>query len=329
MLLPEINTWVQWGKIFTDTKIWTPIIKEICEKEGIQFIDIRSGFPGTNAVFILDNTYVIKIYPKRCHSDYEHELEIQGILQENSNIIIPRILYNGVFMDRVKWPYIIMEYIQGEAIRDVRDKIARQNKIEIYSQLGKMVKEIHDTSFDSMSNMNISDESYKSFINHRIKDCVKENIKKEVLSEKVIDQIPDFINSVDITPQNFTKVLVNGDLTEDHLLLKKCNGRWEIAALIDLADGKIAQREYDWIALWFSLLNSDVEGMKAFMYSYNSSININEEFRNKAMVFTFLHQFGAEIIENELKNEEKSKIESIEQLKDLLWPQALKGDKNA
>lgn len=327
MLLPEIESWEQWGKIFTDTKLWTPVVKEICKGHNITFSDIRAGFPGTNAVFILDNEYVVKIYAPGCHEDYTHELEIHSVLQKNDDIPVPKILLNGVFEDRALWPYIIMEYRNGYPIREVRKKISRENLLEIYSSLGKIVRKIHDTSFSSFSNAKNLPKDWKRFINNRIEECIIENIEKGILTSEVIDEIKPFIEGNNILSLKDDMVLLNGDLTEDHLLLEEYSGNWEISALIDLADGRIGVKEYDWIPLWFGLLDMDIEGLEVFMHSYDRKIVIDEKFRSKAMTYTLLHQYGTLIISDVLKKMSNSSIDSLKILQELLWKNPTRGEK--
>src|SRR5450756_2156449 len=66
LFLPLVTTWEEWSRIFTDITLWEPAIREICRKEGIAVTTVQPGFPGTNAVFLLDDKMVIKISPPQC-----------------------------------------------------------------------------------------------------------------------------------------------------------------------------------------------------------------------------------------------------------------------
>ncbi|MTI46424.1 phosphotransferase [Sporosalibacterium faouarense] len=320
MLLPEIRNWKHWGEIFTNEEIWLPIVKAICSNEGICFDNIRAGYPGTNAVFILDNKYVIKIYPERCHKDYEHEVEVHKALQENRKIPIPKVICNGSFQDRIVWPYMIMEYKYGKAIRDIRDKISHENLMDIYKDLGEIVKEIHNTSSIKLEQMGTSNINWIKFVNNREKNYIKNNKGISRLSNTAKIKIPSLIRQWFENNKDSSLNLVNGDLTEDHLLLEFKNSKWQISSIIDLADSLIGQKEYEWVPLWFGLINRNKLGMETFMNAYDSNTALDEEFREKAMVFTFLHQFGEEIIDETLEKLGVSNVETIDELKDILWP---------
>ena len=86
-------SWEEWGRIFTDITVWEPAIREICRREGISVTTVYPGFPGTNAVFLLDDKMVIKISPPQCHDDHRNELEIGRVL--GNRVPIPKVLCAG------------------------------------------------------------------------------------------------------------------------------------------------------------------------------------------------------------------------------------------
>ena len=87
-LLPPVETWDQWSSIFSDMALWEPVVSEICSHEGIVYSCIEAGYPGTNAVFIVDRKYVIKIYnPFWKELGVERELHIT--LGRNVKVPVP------------------------------------------------------------------------------------------------------------------------------------------------------------------------------------------------------------------------------------------------
>ncbi len=113
--------------------------------------------------------------------------------------------------------------------------------------------------------------------------------------------------------------LVHGDLTEDHWLLLNKMGRWSISALIDFADAIICPATYEWPALWVGALGRDHDSLHAFMNSYDPNINIDGDFYRHAMAYTFLHEFGVDILEYILPRSSTNDIASIDSLIQLFW----------
>ena len=51
-MLPEIRTWSEWGRLFTDAALWAPAVREVCRQTQLPVTEIEAGYPGTNvAVF--------------------------------------------------------------------------------------------------------------------------------------------------------------------------------------------------------------------------------------------------------------------------------------
>ena len=86
MLLPAIRTWAEWGEMFTNVAQWAPVVRAICRKEGIPCRDLEAGYPGTNAVYIVDRTCVVKVYAPFCHEDYALECDLYPILARDPQI---------------------------------------------------------------------------------------------------------------------------------------------------------------------------------------------------------------------------------------------------
>ena len=117
-------------------------------------------------------------------------------------------------------------------------------------------------------------------------------------------------------------MLVHADLTEDHLLLINDHEQWSISGLIDFADIEVAPREYEWIPLWFGLLDCNPDAFISFMRSYDSDYTLNEQWRDRMLAMTFLHRYGVPIVANALGERAKT-LRTLKDLKEALWPSTL------
>lgn len=320
MRIPEIKSWNDWAKIYTSMKIWEPVVREICLIEGIEINEVKESYPGTNAVFILDEKYVIKIAPAECHKDYYIECELGKVLENEK--LIPTIIAKGVYIDRIDWPYMIMEFNEGTAIREVRQAIKNENKIQIFSELAEIIKCFHSKDISILKEIDHSKTGWLNFIKDRRSKLISELKDLDVLSMKAISEIEEFVN--DFRFEEGDLVLLNADLTEDHLFLKEKNGHWRISALIDLADSMVGVREYEWVALWFGAFNRELESLQAFMKAYDGSDSMNEKFLNTVLAYTFVHKFGVFMIREVLDKESCGIINSLEELKEKLWFRVVK-----
>ncbi|MBN1580505.1 MAG: aminoglycoside phosphotransferase family protein [Anaerolineae bacterium] len=318
MLLPAIQTLQEWGAMFTDVAQWTAAVDEICRRERIRYRQIEAGYPGSHAVFCLDRSYVVKIYAPFFPEDFDLERTLYPVVSRHTNIPSPRLVAQGILEDAIRWPYIVMDFKPGQPIREVRDRIAPDNLIEIAATLGDMIRKIHDIPLTQLDGLGDLIEDWETFARDRKARCVEDLCANNLLPPSVIDAIPAFLAAhAETTSQPLR--LVNGDLTEDHILLEQRHGSWCISGLIDFGDAMIAPREYEWIALWFSALDCQGDEFRACMQSYGTDIALDGPFFDAAMAFTLLHEFAAGIIDWTLKRWEYPPVQSFRALQDLLW----------
>ncbi len=137
-----------------------------------------------------------------------------------------------------------------------------------------------------------------------------------MLPRTLLDAIPSFVHPVLEAEDEL--LLVSGDVTEDHILLVEGDEGWSISGLIDFADALIAPPAYEWVALWFSALRRDADALRAFLEGYGG-LTADTTFCRTAMAFTFLHEFGAEIMAEELRGEDTAALTSVQALQAILW----------
>ncbi len=320
-MLPIIHSWGEWGKFFTDVARWRPAVLEICRQAGLAVREVEAGFPGTNAVFVLDRAYVLKVYAPFCHRDFEIERALYPLL--SPVLPVPQVIAQGVFEDRRPWPYIVMNFLPGRPIREVRAQIPHDNLLDIAADLGRMVHTLHRIPPEPLLAPAGPLEPWERFLKERRKNLAAQNRREGALPLTLLKELPYFLTETLSTMPPSAAVLLNGDLTEDHILLEERDGVWRISALIDFADSLVGPVDYEWAALWFSGLARDAGCRQAFMAAYDPDLPLDAAFYRRALAFTFLHEFGAEIIAEVMGQLGNPQIASLEELTARLWKAAL------
>ncbi len=322
--LPTVTSWEQWSRIFTDVATWAPAIREIGRRAGLPVTTVKAGYPGTNAVFIVDAdsgdpTYVVKIYCPFCREDFTLERILHPLLMRYPDLPVPVSIGHGILKGEMDWPYLILSFLPGDAIRDVRPVIPRANLISIARELGHCVKVLHRIPQSSRLPLEPLLGEWEILAEQLLVKTLDDLTAKRILSPELIRKIPDLVDSTLEDQAPSEPVLVNGDLTEDHVLVQERDGTWHMSGLIDFADSLIAPRDYEWLALWFGALDQDPVALRAFLHGYKADFPIDETFRRRAMVFTFLHEFGAFMIEMALRKLGAPDVKSLKHLETLLW----------
>jgi len=318
-LLPVITTWAEWGRMFTNTAQWTAAVREICRRHTLPVQHVEAGYPGTNAVFVVDDAYVVKIYAPFCPEDFDLERELYALLGANPRLPVPQLIAQGILEDQIRWPYIIIDFKPGVPIREARKRIPHRNLMRIAGKLGEMVRELHRVPVASLTSLAHTQASWQQYVRQRQVEVTDAALWDGILPEPVVAEIPEFLAAALAGTEAVPVALLNGDLTEDHILLVQRDGRWRISGLIDFGDALVGARDYEWIALWFSALDRDYEELAAFMTAYDSHLKLDDAFFTRAMAFTFLHEFGPDILAVTLKAMGQPQIESLQELQALLW----------
>ncbi|MFQ5934276.1 MAG: phosphotransferase family protein, partial [Dehalococcoidia bacterium] len=243
-LLPQVESWKEWGGIFTDVAVWEPVVRDICSLEGLPFSPMEASFPGTNAVFILDRKYVVKVFTP-FWQDFDVELELHAVLSSYGKIPIPSIVSTGVFADRIDWPYLITEYINGTPMREVREHIGKENLLEMGKELGEIVRELHQINLATVKSVERTKESWSVFLQRRRAQCISELRQKAILPRKIVDELQVLLQKNIGQFEQCPLALVHGDLTEEHLLLEQREDKWVIIGLIDFGDARAGARKYE------------------------------------------------------------------------------------
>jgi serine/threonine protein kinase len=289
----DICDWTLWGRIFQSIEAFEMLIKHIFKKEKIDFDEIEQCKPGTNAVFKVGN-YIIKIYAPEesgLNTDSDYYTEVFGMQRANAmNIPIPKLVAKGTVEDKYKFRYLIMEYIKGETLGDIENRLSSKEKVIIGQKL-RGITENMNKYCDTFNNIDIINRELNnkrwnifldSFNNERI-----EYLKKLVLKNQVY---------------------VHGDLNPDNVLIHE-NGQ---VYIIDFADALLAPSEYELPAIICELFCFD----KAFMKGYFGEQK-TEDITEICLKGLLIHDFGSNIIRSNFGN--INEIISIKVLKDRLY----------
>lgn len=282
---------------------------------------ISTGYPGSTAVFLVDKQFVVKIFPPFLVQDYHLEKEVYDLIDTRLDPYLPELLAYGVYPDKIDWPYLVLSFLPGQAIREVREEISAENKQTIARELGWYIRRLHGTPLDRAEVMEVETADWIAFLVERRKRCLEELRDKTSLPMAVLREIAYFLNTDVLRPSgDFRPLLLNGDFTEDHLLLEKRLGEWRVTGLIDWADALAGAQEYEWVALWFGLCSQEASMFREVLKAYDPNLVLNNAFRHRMLAFTFIHRFGPHLLGELLGQPGAPTITTLAELQSWLWP---------
>lgn len=323
-ILPAIDDWSDWSAIFVDEARWRPAIEALWAIEPALATDtgmtrvetVRAGYPGTCAVFILNEVVVIKFFPPMVAGDFIRERAVYRLLG-NSLPELPSLLAAGVWRDRSHWPFLVTSLCPGLAWRDARATVPAPHRLAMARALGERVRRVHDAPLPAGQVWPPVD-AWLRLVAGRLPAASAALHNSGVLpatvaaaGEALLRETPWF----DGRP-----CLLHADLTEDHVLVMEQAGRYSLSGLIDWADAEVGDPVYEWVALFFGFCGRDTRLFSAFMDGYAPAGGRSLPPRRRLLAYTLLHRFGLPIIADALPEETRRQLTGLDELAGRLFP---------
>ena len=217
----------------------------------------------------------------------------------------------------MEWPYLVFSFLPGAAWRDALPALPPNERAAIMGDLGRAIRAVHDTPLPASGSWPAR-AAWEPFLNQRLAQIPQELRLRTALPDGVIAAIEATLAGTAwyAAPPR----LLHADLTEDHLLVSRPAGRWEINGLFDWADAEVGDPYYEWIALWFGLCRRRVELWRAFLVGYDPAGPDDYPDIERLTAFTFLHRFGTGILNDILAPDEQRALNGLGELQQALFP---------
>jgi hypothetical protein len=127
-----VQTWERWCQIFNDLEIFRHEILEICRMHGVRVQRLGETFPGTHAVFFVNDDIVLKLFCPVRYSSYALELALhEGAL--GGSEYFPKVFFHGISPSG--YEYIAFERFNGIPIREVGLEAMTPEVLEALAEL--------------------------------------------------------------------------------------------------------------------------------------------------------------------------------------------------
>jgi len=311
--LPLIHSFEEYEKFKQQIAALEDAAKKIMHRYQLPDLPLVLFSEGTNIVFAHGKHQVIKIFPPFHQKQYQSERLVLQQLQGKLSVKTPILQHHGEFSG---WPYIVMSQLKGTLLETLWEGMEHANKAIILSELGALIKEVHALPIDGLEAI---DSHWEQFIEKEIAHCVKHHQSNQ-LSEGLLQQIPDFLDSVKATlPKINRPVILTGEYTPMNFLVKQTDGIWHIDGLIDFGDAMLGLPEYDLLGPGAFLIQGDKELLKTFLTAYGyPKEKLTANLSRQLTALMLLHQYSNLNIQVRIEGWQ-NKVNTIEDLQDLVW----------
>lgn len=309
MEFPIITTNEEFSEHF-QSEIWAEAAKQICSRHKILFTQLKRSEHGEHIVFLIDDSFVIKIY-RPARNCYEREKKALEFVDGKTDFKIPRIVQIG---EIANLNYILMTQMTGAAMTRAQWlTVPEKEQLEFVSKLATGLKTIHSLNADSF----VCD--WHDFVKDRAETFVERQIAHGVNVE-IIKSLPAFIETnLKLLPAKHPTVFLHGDVHFGNLRLEKSSGAWQISGLFDFADSRRGFFEYDFLAVNLLMIQGQNEIQREFFKAYGyAESELDETLRKRMMMLTMLYE-TSDLRRYALRLKPEAVDFSLEQLEKGIW----------
>ena len=237
-----------YGEHLADPVYWGPYVREVLDRHGLPAAPVEPPFPGSFPTFLVGDV-VVKLFGDAFDGQRSSEIEaaVHGLLATERKIPAPALLASGrLFYTPPTWPYLVTQRVPGTAIRDVQ--VTAEFGAHVAAGLGAIVANLHQLTPPAK----VLDRD----LLERLRNEAPARLARYGLPAHLVEQVPEFL--ADAEPAT---TLVHGDITADHVFIDGDG----ITAIIDWGDALVADRNYEFPAVFLDALRGDGDHLNAFL----------------------------------------------------------------
>lgn len=272
VLLPTIASEHDYSKVYADTSVWLPAAKVIGARHGLAASELRRATLGTNVVFRTE-TRILKLFCGLWYDDFRSEY---AALSHVQGLPVPEIIAAG---ELEGWPYLVMSIVPGVPALEVWGSLDLKIQTSIMRELGQLLRQLH--GHPPVAELATD---WSAFLRERIARSDAHHRADEPWRTWIRERVTGFAEP------SFEPVLLNADITEDHLLLSERGGSWGISGLIDFGDARMGHAYYDFVAPLAFYTFGQPSLSHSLVESYG--LQLTAEVMGRLTTYCLLHEFG-------------------------------------
>jgi hypothetical protein len=137
-----VKNWNEWCQVFNRLEFWECEIHQVCHQHGIKIHQVKKTFPGTHAVFFINDDLVLKFFCPVQYNSWQVEKDIhQNFLSGNS--LYPVILFEGKSL--TGYDYLFFTKSPGLSLRELGvERLSRRS----LAQLARVVVDLQSQTLN-------------------------------------------------------------------------------------------------------------------------------------------------------------------------------------
>lgn len=235
-----------------------------------------------------DKKYVLKIFYKK----NRWNREVHALKALRTTMKVPNLLHYGIIADGTEW--LIYDYINGDLLLDIYDRVSHDELIRIYYLAGVELKKLHQyKDYDFFGSVDIDGQSLEGFTSFEARmrnemDKYKCDIYSEVhddidLINKGLEALEPLYKVIDCSIQ---PVLCHNDYSKRNFLVTKTDNHYTLASVIDFEQCLPSYKTKEISEVYFSLLEESKDYANSFLKGYGGyNIQYLEDYKTFMLLY--------------------------------------------
>jgi len=271
-MLPIIESKEQYRAVYMDSAVWLPAMRAICGRQGLDPALLQREPPGTHIVYRAGH-HILKLFSTLWSKDFAAE---RAVLRHLCGMQTPQAVAEGEIEG---WPYLIMTAVPGRPVNEVWDELSMGEKRSIVEHVGTFMRALHDHAPVPELAMD-----WEGFLAERIGRWEEHHQPDGAWRDWIQGRVSEF------REPPFAPVLLNADITDEHVLVVKQDGQWQFSGVIDFGDAMMGHPHYEFVAPLVCLTIGEPSLSRALVESYG--IQITPALADRLTTYCLLHQYG-------------------------------------
>jgi hygromycin-B 7''-O-kinase len=188
----------------------------------------------------------------------------------------PQVVAEGEIED---WPYLIMTAVPGRSVNEIWGELASAEKQSIVEHIGTFMRTLHD--YAPVPELAID---WEGFIAQRVGHWEEHHQPNGAWRDWIWERVSGF------REPPFAPVILNADITDEHVLVIKHGGQWQFSGVIDFGDAMMGHPYYEFVAPLVCLTVGEPTLSRALVESYG--MELTPALADRLTTYCLLHQFG-------------------------------------